>query len=144
MTVRHNYLDVEGTKPTSLETAEHEIVINEVDGSLWTKNSAGQVVQVGGSSGGGGGSRPVVQVVGNFNAEPEITYIVSTADITLPGLIVGETFEFHAVTDNVRVLNPSYTISNGNRSITAGDNLLMRNGQTVTMSAISLTELEVR
>lgn len=106
------------------------------DTNVWYK--------LGGSSGGGGGSRPVVQVVGNFNAEPEITYIVSTADITLPGLIVGETFEFHAVTDNVRVLNPSYTISNGTRSIIAGDNLLMRNGQTVTMSAISLTELEVR
>ena len=141
MTVRHNYLDVAETKPTVAETAQHELVINEADGSLWTKTSLGEVKQVGGSAGGGFGE--LVPVTGNFTAEANTGYLVSTADITIPVIEAGEVFEFHAITDNVRVLNPSYIITNGTRSIVAGDNLLLKNGQTVKFTALDATTLEV-
>ena len=49
MPIKHNYLTVAATQPTAAVTAQHEIVINEVDGSLWSKNSADAVIQVGGS-----------------------------------------------------------------------------------------------
>ena len=51
MAIKHNYLTTAGTKPTIAETAAHEIVINEADGSLWSKDSLGAVVAVGGGSG---------------------------------------------------------------------------------------------
>ena len=46
MTIKHNYLNVASTKPTALEAEAHEIIINEADGTLWTKNSAGIVVKL--------------------------------------------------------------------------------------------------
>lgn len=50
MTFRHNFLKTPGTKPTGTESVENEIVINEGDGTLWTKTSSGDVKQLGGSS----------------------------------------------------------------------------------------------
>ena len=49
MTMTHNFLVGTGTKPTVAETTAHEIVINEADGSLWSKSTAGVVLKVGGS-----------------------------------------------------------------------------------------------
>lgn len=54
MTVTHNYLDRANRKPMASESVTHEIVINEVDGSLWTKASDGSVIQLGGVPEGGG------------------------------------------------------------------------------------------
>ena len=84
-----------------------------------------------------------IQVSGNFTAEAGAVYIASTADITMPVIEAGQGFEFHAITDNVRVLNPSYTITNGTRSINAGDDLLLKNGQTVKLTVLDATTLEV-
>lgn len=84
----------------------------------------------------------VVVVSGNFTAEAGNIYMISTADITLPVIADGEIFEFHAITDNVRILNPSYTITNGTRSIDAGDDLLLRNGQTVKLVVTDTVTME--
>ena len=46
MPIKHNYLTVPGTGPTADVTASHEIVINEVDGTLWSKDEAGAVIQL--------------------------------------------------------------------------------------------------
>ena len=140
MTIKHNYLDVEGYKPKSSEATAHEIIINEADASLWTKTSAGNVIQLGSSD---GKFSELIPVTGNFTAEANTGYLVSTADITMPVIEAGQGFEFHAITDNVRVLNPSYTITNGVRSINAGDDLLLKNGQTVKLTVLNATTLEV-
>lgn len=86
----------------------------------------------------------VINVTGNFTAVAGESYNITTADITIPTLVEGQSFSFHAITDNVRVLNPTNTLRNGTRSIVAGDDLLLTNGQTVRFTAISTTELEAR
>jgi hypothetical protein len=48
MTISHNFLIGSGTKPTVAETTTHEIVINEADGTLFTKKIDGTIKQVGG------------------------------------------------------------------------------------------------
>ena len=48
MTLKHNYLTKAGEMPSSIEILPHELVVNEVDGSLWSKSEAGDVLQVGG------------------------------------------------------------------------------------------------
>lgn len=83
-----------------------------------------------------------VPISGNFTAEAGAVYLVTTADITMPTIATGEIFEFHAITDNVRVLNPGYTIKNGTRSIAAGDDLLLTNGQTVKLAVIDANNME--
>jgi hypothetical protein len=54
MTVKHNFLTGAGLKPSVAESTQHEIVVNEADGTLWTKDSLDAIVQLGGGSGGGG------------------------------------------------------------------------------------------
>jgi hypothetical protein len=49
MTIKHNYLIGANTKPTVAETTEHEIVINEADGTIYTKSIAGAIVRLGGA-----------------------------------------------------------------------------------------------
>ena len=54
MGVVHNRLNVADTKPQAAEIAVGEIVINEVDKLLYSKDTAGTVISVGGSGSGGG------------------------------------------------------------------------------------------
>lgn len=61
--MEHSYLNVAGTKPLAASLEKGEIVINEADGTLWSKRETGSVFQVGGSvsSGGGGGTSVVLK-----------------------------------------------------------------------------------
>ena len=48
MSIKHNYIQGEGSRPREGSLAAQEIVINDSDGSLWSKNSEGEVMKVGG------------------------------------------------------------------------------------------------
>ena len=52
MAITHNYLETSDFKPTAAETTKAELVINLADGTLWSENGAGTVIQVGGSADG--------------------------------------------------------------------------------------------
>ena len=51
MSARHNYLETPATKPTASEVGKHEIVINDADGTLWSKANNNVVFKVGGGDG---------------------------------------------------------------------------------------------
>lgn len=83
MSIKHNYLTIADTKPTAAETSQHEIVVNEADGSLWSKSSTDVVFRVGGTSDGGGGDPTVLTGRGN---------IIESAESTTPeGILVHTT-----------------------------------------------------
>ncbi len=50
--ITQDYLDTEGYKPTAGEITKAQLVPNLADGTLWTKNSLGLVVPIGGTSSG--------------------------------------------------------------------------------------------
>ena len=89
-------------------------------------------------------SGEVHTVSGDFTAKSGIYYNVSTANITIPTLTGSEIFNIHAVTDNVRILNPTNTIRNGSKVIPSGTNLLLLNGETAVMTATDTNKLEMR
>ena len=47
MPIKHNYLTVAATQPTAEVTSQHELVVNEADGGLFSKSSADAILQVG-------------------------------------------------------------------------------------------------
>jgi len=90
--VKHDYLTVADTKPQASEVDRDEIVINEADGSMWSKNQSDVVIKLGGSSGGSG---HVIQDDG--------TPMVNRANLNL----VGFTVEDDAGNDATKITNTS-------------------------------------
>ncbi len=49
MAITHNYLETAGYKPTAAEASKAELIPNLADGTLWSENGSGTVVQIGGA-----------------------------------------------------------------------------------------------
>ena len=54
MALTHNYINTVGFKPTALEASQAELIVNLADGTLWSENTVGTVIQIGGGSYTGG------------------------------------------------------------------------------------------
>lgn len=54
MAIIHNYLETTGYKPTAAEAEKAELIPNLADGTLWTENGSGTVIQIGGGTYNGG------------------------------------------------------------------------------------------
>lgn len=102
MPITHDYLNTSGYKPTAAEAATGELIPNVADGTLWTKNTTGTVIQIGGS-----GINPIVA---NFTATAGQT-VFST---------VYNTNNVAVYVSGVKLRSTQYTASNGT-SVTLND-----------------------
>ena len=50
MPITHDYLNTTGYKPTASEADVGELVPNLADGTLWSKNVGGTVIEIGGGT----------------------------------------------------------------------------------------------
>ena len=50
MAITHNYLNTASKKPTAAEASQAELIPNLADGTLWTENTVGTVIRVGGEN----------------------------------------------------------------------------------------------
>lgn len=89
-------------------------------------------------------------MVADFNLEVGVEYqveaLVSTVEITLPSISVGDKVIIHNAstsTQTVRVLNPSYTIQGSGGIIPPGLNLVISSGETANLLAKNSNTIEV-
>ena len=87
----------------------------------------------------------------NFTLESGKKYFIDgssgTVDAALPGTIEqGDEFKIHNnsnSTNTVKVTNASFTIRGANGTASAGDNIILSAGQTLTLAAVTTSILEI-
>lgn len=86
----------------------------------------------------------------NFTAISGESYNIdgsaNTVDVTMPTLVIGDSFTFHnetASTFKVQILNPSTTINGPSGVIAAGTDIELAPGDSVQLVAISTSILEI-
>lgn len=80
------------------------------------------------------------------NSQMSVTASGAIVEITLPVFTVNDFLVLHCTADsdnNVRVLNPSFTIRGARGSAVAGENLLLSAGDTVHLVYVAVNVLEV-
>lgn len=130
--LKHNRLTVAGKKPLTSEIEVGEIVINEVDKLLYSKDTGGTVISVGGSDGGADG---ITTDTTNFNnilsvADTDVQKALDTLDnlvIPTPDVSVGGDNDFTglntfssltSLNSNVKIVDFG-TVVNNNRYVIA-------------------------
>ena len=114
MAITHDYVNTAGYKPTAVEADVGELIPNLADGTLWSKDPGGTVVQVGSTA------------VAIADANGKIGYELSTRGASASDA------EWSPIRTNPNILSTDYTFSDG-VSGTVASGFEVADGVTITI-----------
>jgi hypothetical protein len=137
MTMTHNFLIGANTRPSTAEATVAEIVINLADGTLWSKNNAEEVIQVGGKD----VDLSAYALTVDVNADNAAQDLAIAANLAPADVIAGTAMEVVDNLDGTITLNVTIPPS---ESATWGSITGTLSAQTDLQAALDLKETIVK